>query len=127
MCAANQQTRAGRIVGVQSESGRNPSIEAWKSPDEATVDAMPPLRLPRSLPAREETSEWAPSTPVLPPALPEGIAEASTHAYLFFHARETAAVARTIMRREQGGDDGGTLASLSAEELVAATCGRRRF
>ena len=50
--------------------------------------------------------------------LPEGIHADSTHAYIWHHAREAAAVLRSIVHRDEQGD--GPLAGMSSAQIVAA-------
>ena len=58
--------------------------------------------------------------PAVSQSLPEGITPDSTHAYVFEHAREAAAVLRTIVRRDESGD--GPLAELTGARLAAVFC-----
>ena len=104
----------GRIFGNRPNVEGEVEIKAWISPTEAEVDAMPLLpkaesRTIAGLAQRaEETSQ---------PKLPDGIEEDSTHAFIFRHPREAAAVLRTILRRDQAGS--GELTGLSAPQVVA--------
>ena len=78
-----------------------------------------PLHVPKP---RSQTREVVvePADTTSAPPLPAGIAEDSTHAYLFNHSRETAAVVRTLIRKEEGGKEGGPLSGLSPQQVVAA-------
>ncbi len=118
MSAAPQKTTGGRIVGGSTEFKEKQTVASWTCPDEAAVDAMPPLHVPkpRSQPVEAVVK---PDTTSAPP-LPSGIAPDSTHAYLFNHSHETAAVVRTLIRKEEGGKEGGPLSGLSPQQVVAA-------
>ena len=119
MNAAQQKLTVGRIVGGQAESGKKAVVGTWNPPDEAAVDALPPLTLPLSKP-RSAPGRAAAETSTAPLALPDGIAADSTHAYLFHHAKEAAAVVRTIIGKEEASRDEGPLSDMTPQQLVAA-------
>ena len=119
MSAAPQKTTGGRIVGGSTEFKEKQTIASWTCPDEAAVDAMPPFHVPKPRSQTVEAVVKPPDTTSAPP-LPSGIAADSTHAYLFNHSRETAAVVRTLIRKEEGGKEGGPLSGLSPQQVVAA-------
>ena len=75
--------------------------------------AAPPPPVPRG---------WQPQADEEAPArsLPAGIEEDSTHAFIYRHRREAAAVLRTIIQRDEQGAQDGPLAGMSARQLVAA-------
>jgi flagellar motor switch protein FliG len=127
MSAAETNTGKGRVLGNKDLVGGNPEVKAWMPPGEAAVDALPPLPQPQSRPrrpgAKKEEAPQEPETAVeavaAPPVLPADIKKDSTHAYIFYHAREAAAVLRTIMRCDEGGQEDGPLAGFSAQQVVA--------
>ena len=104
----------GRIFGNRPNEGEA-EVNAWISPTEAEVDAMPPL--PKAEP-RAKAGAAQKEVKASQPKLPDGIEEDSTHAFIFRHPREAAAVLRTILRRDQAGS--GELSGLSAQQMVAA-------
>jgi flagellar motor switch protein FliG len=54
------------------------------------------------------------------PELPQGVSENSTHAYIFLHPREAAAVVRTVICRDGGESYEGPLAGMTTRQVVAA-------
>jgi flagellar motor switch protein FliG len=101
---------------MSEEKGRREEIKPVVWATEKEVDARPPIELSRPEPptSAEPTPEVA-KAPEL--ALPEGIAEDSTHAFLFAHPGEAAAVLRTLVRRNVEGD--GPLAGVTGAQLAA--------
>jgi len=104
-----------RLFGHQAHLEGEPEVKIWTSPAEAEVDAMPPL--PKPQPRGEEAGKVAGETAVSPPALPDGVEEDSTHAFIFQHPQKAAAVLRTLIRRSEGGD--GPLAGIAEQQLAA--------
>ena len=118
MSTDDQNVGKGRIFGVREQLAAEPEVKSWTPPAQAEVDAMPPLPGPR--PGKTDVEEE--TLPPPPPALelPEGIEADSTHAYIFYHPRQAAAVVRTIIRSEEGGGDEGLLEGWPARQVVAA-------
>ena len=55
------------------------------------------------------------------PGLPAGVLEDSSHAFVYRHAGEAAAVVRTLIRRDEGaGTDQGPLVGMTTRQIVAA-------
>ena len=106
-----------RIVGQVEHLGPDPKVETWSLPSQAEVDALPPLprRPKRQVAVRARPEPTAPATP----ALPEGIGEDTTHAYIYRNPGTAAAVVRTIIHREEDGGNSGPLAGFPPRELVA--------
>ena len=119
MSATPQKTTGGLIVGGSTEFKEKQTVASWTCPDEAAVDAMPPLHVPKPRSQTVEAVVKPPATTSAPP-LPSGIAADSTHAYLFHHAKEAAAVVRTIIRKEEASRDGGPLSDLTPQQVAAA-------
>ena len=101
---------------MSEERGRQQEVKEMVWPTEKDVDARPPIKLPHPEPQTQaETAlEVAESSGT---ELPRGIAADSTHAFIFAHAREGAAVLRTIVRKNVEGD--GPLAGVAGKELAA--------
>ncbi len=72
----------------------------------------------RSLASSEARGWEVEDGPDAMPDLPAGVAADSTHAYIWEHAQEAAAVVRTVL--SQGENGVGPLTGLSAEQIVAA-------
>ena len=101
---------------MSEERGCRQEVKEMVWPTEKDVDARPPIELPHPEPQTQaETAlEVAESSGT---ELPRGIAADSTHAFIFAHAREGAAVLRTIVRKNVEGD--GPLAGVAGKELAA--------
>ena len=108
---AKTKTAKGRVFGSESGSAK---VHAWMAPSEAEADKLPML-------AAAVPKGWQP--PQIDDgevSLPAGIEEDSTHAFIFHHSREAAAVVRTIITR----DEGGPLDGMTSRQSVAALfCG----
>ena len=101
---------------MSEAKGRQEEVKAMVWLTEKEVDALPPIELSRPKPpAREESAPEMETPPGL--ELPEGIAEDSTHAFLFAHAGEAADVLRTLVRKNIEGD--GPLAGVVGTQLAA--------
>ena len=88
------------------------NAKIYQLPTEAELGEVEPLpaAAPRSWPSQDSV--------VASPDLPAGVAVHSTHAYIWQHAKEAAAVVRTVLRGNAGGQ--GPLAGMSVEQVVAA-------
>jgi len=101
---------------MSEEKGHQQEIKPVVWATEKEIDALPPIELSR--PAPPVRAGAAPEEEKVSGAgLPEGIAEDSTHAFIFAHARGAAAVLRTIASKNVEGD--GPLAGVAGKELVA--------
>ncbi|MBT4503459.1 MAG: flagellar motor switch protein FliG [Gemmatimonadetes bacterium] len=101
---------------MSEEKGRREEIKPVVWATEKEVDAWPPIELSRPEPST--SAEPAPEEAKAPKLeLPAGIAEDSTHAFLFAHAEEAAAVLRTLVRKNIEGD--GPLAGVAGAQLAA--------
>ena len=87
-------------------------------PSEEELGTVPVLAV--SLPRDCNPPEAAASDLSEPAAsdLPAAISEGSTHAYIWYHASEAAAVLRSIMHCDEKGD--GPLAGMNSSQIVAA-------
>ena len=79
-------------------------------------DVLPPPERPAQQAQPEVRAE-----PSEDPGLPAGVLEDSSHAFVYRHAREAAAVVRTLIRRDEGaGTDQEPLAGMTTRQVVAA-------
>ena len=111
MVSETKTAPKGRFLGSVSGSA---GVQAWVAPSEAEADELPAL-------AAAAPKGWQlPQVDDGEVSLPAGVGEDSTHAFIFHHARGAAAVARTIILR----DEGGPLDGMTSRQTVAALfCG----
>ena len=111
-----------RVLGNVDHLGSDVAVKKWEAPDAAELVETPDV-------PENGGRGWELEAPGQPQEkLPEGVAEDSTHAFIFRHPQETAAVLRTILRSAEVGSSDGPLAGMSARQLVAAflrTTGQR--
>jgi flagellar motor switch protein FliG len=101
---------------MKEEKGRQDEVKTVVWPTEKQVNSLPPIAWPQSQPPAKAQSE--PKTKDAPgPQLPAGVAADSTHAFVHAHAREAAAVLRTLVSKEVEGD--GPLAGITGARLAA--------
>ena len=118
MAAKEVQVDSGHsLLGNKDHLGSEAKVKKWEAPTLAQVDKMPAL--PESAERGWDTEELVTDADVEQEQLPEGVAESSTHAFVFRHACQAAAVLRTILRGEEVGADG-PLAGMTARQMVAA-------
>ena len=114
-------TGVRRILGNQDHLGREASATDWTAPSEEEVDKMPPL--PEAGQRGWEVPAPGADAEATPP-LPDGVAEDSTHAFVFRHPEQAAAVLRTVLRSDESGPADGPLAGMTSRQLAAAfLCG----
>ena len=101
-----------------SESKADPTVNVWQPPLAAEVEIVPLVVQPTSPSTQEDHGVTEEVHEPQEEPLPTGVAQDSTHAFIFYHASQAAAVLRTIVRQNEAGEH--ALAGLSAQQMTAA-------
>ena len=93
---------------------------AWQT-TEPEIPVIPTVATPQEPAAAKQSHAIpAPQTAVQDEPLPDGIKADSTHAYLWHHSAEAAAVLRTMMQKDDAGVTDETLRGMTARQVAAA-------